>query len=87
MSWRERYDRYRRYGLDPLPADATRAQREARIADAQVLGEVDVVEVEAVEEISVKVHVIEDAFFRGDEDAIECLDSDPVIGAAVVIVD
>ncbi len=37
MSWRERYDRYRRYGLDPLPADATRAQREARIAELRVL--------------------------------------------------
>ena len=37
MSWRERYDRYRRYGLDPLPADATQAQREARIAELRVL--------------------------------------------------
>jgi translocation and assembly module TamB len=33
VNWRERYARYRRYGLDPLPADATGAQREARIAE------------------------------------------------------
>ena len=37
MSWRERYQRYRRYGLDPLPADATRAQREARIVELRGL--------------------------------------------------
>ena len=37
MSWRERYQRYRRYGLDPLPADADDAQREARIAELRSL--------------------------------------------------
>lgn len=37
MNWRDRYRRYRRYGLDPLPADASRDQREARIAELRVL--------------------------------------------------
>ena len=37
MTWRERYRRYRRYGLDPLPADATPEQREARIAELRAL--------------------------------------------------
>ena len=37
MSWRERYARYRRHGLDPLPADATPAQREARVAELRTL--------------------------------------------------
>ena len=37
MNWRERYARYRRYGLDPLPADATDAQREAHIAQLRAL--------------------------------------------------
>ena len=37
VSWRERYARYRRYGLDPLPDDATREQREARIAELRTL--------------------------------------------------
>ncbi len=35
--WRERYARYRRYGLDPLPADATPEQREARLAELRTL--------------------------------------------------
>ena len=26
MNWRERYRRYRRYGLEPLPAEASRSQ-------------------------------------------------------------
>ena len=34
---RERYARYRRYGLDPLPADATPEQREARLAELKQL--------------------------------------------------
>ena len=29
MNWRERYRRYRRYGMEPLPADASQAQRDA----------------------------------------------------------
>ena len=37
MSWRERYARYRRYGLDPLPEDASAAQREAHIARLRAL--------------------------------------------------
>ena len=37
VNWRERYARYRRYGLDPLPADATDAQREAHIAQLRAL--------------------------------------------------
>jgi len=37
MNWRVRYQRYRRYGLDPLPADATPAQREARIVELRTL--------------------------------------------------
>ena len=37
MNWRERYARYRRYGLDPLPQDADGAQREARIAELRTL--------------------------------------------------
>ena len=37
MNWRERYARYRRYGLDPLPQDASHAEREARIAQLRVL--------------------------------------------------
>jgi len=36
-TWRERYARHRRYGLDPLPADATQAQREARLAELKTL--------------------------------------------------
>lgn len=35
--WRARYARYRRYGLDPLPDDATPAQREARLAELKTL--------------------------------------------------
>ena len=35
--WRERYARYRRYGLDPLPQDATPEQREARMAELRTL--------------------------------------------------
>ncbi|MDO5504896.1 MAG: translocation/assembly module TamB domain-containing protein [Pseudoxanthomonas suwonensis] len=31
--WRARWQRYRRYGLDPLPGDATPEQREQRIAE------------------------------------------------------
>ena len=37
MNWRERYRRFRRYGLDPLPDDADAAQREARIAELRTL--------------------------------------------------
>lgn len=37
MSWRDRYPRDRRDGLAPLPADATPAQREARIAELRML--------------------------------------------------
>jgi translocation and assembly module TamB len=37
VNWRERYARHRRYGLDPLPGDATEAQREARIAELRTL--------------------------------------------------
>ena len=37
MNWRERYARYRRYGLDPLPADASAELREARIAELRRL--------------------------------------------------
>jgi translocation and assembly module TamB len=37
VNWRERYARYRRYGLDPLPDDATDAQREAHIAQLRAL--------------------------------------------------
>ena len=37
VNWRERYARYRRYGLDPLPGDATDAQREAHIAELRAL--------------------------------------------------
>ena len=37
MNWRERYRRHRRFGLEPLPADASREQREARIAELRVL--------------------------------------------------
>ena len=37
MSLRTRYQRYRRYGLDPLPADASKEQREARIAELRTL--------------------------------------------------
>ncbi|MFN3703693.1 translocation/assembly module TamB domain-containing protein [Thermomonas sp.] len=37
MSWRDRYLRDRRYGLAPLPADATPAQREARIVELRTL--------------------------------------------------
>lgn len=29
MNWRERYRRYRQYGMAPLPSDATQAQRDA----------------------------------------------------------
>ena len=36
-SWGERYARYRRYGLDPLPADATDAEREARLTELKNL--------------------------------------------------
>lgn len=37
MNWRERYARYRRYGLDPLPDGASDAQREAHIAELRAL--------------------------------------------------
>jgi translocation and assembly module TamB len=37
VNWRERYARYRRHGLDPLPADASAEQREARIAELRTL--------------------------------------------------
>jgi len=37
VNWRERYARYRRYGLDPLPQDASHAEREARIAQLRIL--------------------------------------------------
>ncbi|WP_256646073.1 translocation/assembly module TamB domain-containing protein [Thermomonas paludicola] len=37
MSLRERYQRYRRHGLQPLPADASSEQREARIAELRML--------------------------------------------------
>lgn len=37
MSLRTRYQRYRRYGLEPLPADASKEQREARIAELRTL--------------------------------------------------
>src|SRR5690349_16178190 len=37
VNWRERYRRYRQYGLDPLPDDASDAQREARIAELRAL--------------------------------------------------
>ena len=37
MSLRARYQRYRQYGLSPLPADASEAQREARIAELRTL--------------------------------------------------
>lgn len=33
QGWRRRWERYRRYGLDPLPEDASDEQREARIAE------------------------------------------------------
>lgn len=36
-SWGERYARYRRYGLDPLPADASDEQREERLAELKKL--------------------------------------------------
>lgn len=35
--WRQRWERYRRYGLDPLPADASAEQREQRIAELKRL--------------------------------------------------
>ena len=37
MSLRARYQRYRQYGLAPLPADASKEQREARIAELRTL--------------------------------------------------
>ena len=37
MSLRTRYQRYRRYGLDPLPADASQEQRDARAAELRGL--------------------------------------------------
>jgi len=37
VSLRARYQSYRRYGLDPLPADASREEREARIAEVRTL--------------------------------------------------
>ena len=37
MSLRTRYQRYRQYGLAPLPADASEEQREARIAELRTL--------------------------------------------------
>ena len=37
MSLRARYQRYRQHGLSPLPADASEAQREARIAELRTL--------------------------------------------------
>ena len=37
VSWRERLRRHRRYGLEPLPDDATQEQREARIAELRTL--------------------------------------------------
>jgi translocation and assembly module TamB len=37
VSLRARYQRYRRFGLDPLPEDAGVAQREARIAEVRAL--------------------------------------------------
>ena len=37
MNWRERYARYRRYGLDPLPVDASSEQREAHMAQLRAL--------------------------------------------------
>ena len=37
MSWRERYQRYRRHGLEPLPADASQQQRELRAAELRQL--------------------------------------------------
>ena len=33
MNWRERYRRYQRYGMQPLPADASQAQRDAYAAE------------------------------------------------------
>jgi len=36
-TWGERYARHRRYGLDPLPADATPEQREERLAELKKL--------------------------------------------------
>ena len=36
-TWRERYARYRRYGLDPLADDATPQQREERLAELRKL--------------------------------------------------
>ena len=33
MNWRERYRRYRRYGMQPLPADASQAERDAHAAE------------------------------------------------------
>ena len=37
MSLRTRYQRYRQYGLSPLPADASKEQRDARIAELRTL--------------------------------------------------
>ncbi|MEG3049991.1 MAG: hypothetical protein RR792_07385, partial [Thermomonas sp.] len=37
MSLRARYQRYRQYGLAPLPADASKEQRDARIAELRTL--------------------------------------------------
>jgi len=37
VSLRTRYQRYREHGLSPLPADASEAQREARIAELRTL--------------------------------------------------
>ena len=36
-SWGERYARYRRYGLDPLPSDATQEQRDERVVELKKL--------------------------------------------------
>ncbi|PJK08946.1 pathogenicity protein [Lysobacteraceae bacterium NML08-0793] len=36
-SWQEKWQRYRRYGLEPLPADASDAMREARLAELKKL--------------------------------------------------
>ena len=33
MNWRERYRRYRRYGMEPLPADASQQQRDAHATE------------------------------------------------------
>ena len=35
--WRDRYARYRRYGLDPLPADASQAERDERADELRKL--------------------------------------------------